>query len=212
MINYLKGILVSKVEDGPFGCNITVEVNNVGYLVVTSKKTVTTLPDEGEIVTIYTSLIHREDNMSLCGFKTREDRDLFNILQSVSGIGVKVALLLLGELSAYDLVNAVISGDVKTLSKTKGVGPKLAQRIILELKDKMTNWREKVVLKPSDIAKFDGVEFTESCVEAETVLLSLGYTKKEAAESLKNALDLAKNRNDSEELLRCALQWLVNKG
>ena len=138
MINYLKGILISKVEDGPFGCNITVEVNNIGYLITTNKKVVSLLPEEGNIVTIYTSLIHREDSMSLCGFSTREDKDLFNILQSVSGIGVKVALLLLGELGAYNLVSAVISGDVKALSKTKGVGPKLAQRIILELKEKMT--------------------------------------------------------------------------
>lgn len=211
MINYLKGTLVSKVEDSPFGCNITIEVNNIGYLIVTNKKVVSLLPEEGNIVTIYTSLIHREDSMSLCGFNTREDRDLFNILQSVSGIGVKVALLLLGELSAYNLVSAVIGGDAKELSRTKGVGPKLAQRIILELKDKMTNWREKVVLKPSEKIQADDVEITESYIEAETVLLSLGYTKKEASESLKNILASAKNKNDSEEILRLALQWLVSK-
>ncbi|OGH98071.1 MAG: Holliday junction DNA helicase RuvA [Candidatus Melainabacteria bacterium GWA2_34_9] len=211
MINYLKGTLISKVEDGPFGCNITVEVNNIGYIITTNKKVVSLLPEEGNIVTIYTSLIHREDNMSLCGFNTREDRDLFNILQSVSGIGVKVALLLLGELGAYRLVSAVISGDAKALSKTKGVGPKIAQRIILELKDKMTNWREKVVLKPSEITKIDDIEINQSYIEAETVLLSLGYTKKESAESLKNTLPLAKNKEDSEELLQLSLQWLVSK-
>lgn len=211
MINYLKGIIVSKVEDSPFGCSITVEVNNIGYLIVTSKKTVSMLPEEGEIVTIYTSLIHREDSMSLCGFKTREERDLFNILQSVSGIGMKVALLLVGELGAYNLVNAVISGDAKTISKTKGVGPKLAQRVILELKDKMTNWREKVALTPSETKIENDIEITESWIEAETVLLSLGYTKKEASESLKQALLLVKTKDDSEELLRCALQWMVSK-
>jgi Holliday junction DNA helicase RuvA len=212
VINYLKGILISKIEDGPFGCNITVEVNNVGYLVITSKKTITSLPEEGSEVIIYTSLIHREDNMSLCGFKSREDRDLFNILQSVSGIGVKVALLLIGEFGAYDLVNAVISSDSKMLSRAKGVGPKLAQRIILELKDKMTNWREKVALNPSETSSAEEQEFTQSCIEAETVLLSLGYTKKESAESIKNAIGIVKDKDDSEEILRCSLQWLVNKG
>ena len=212
MINYLKGILISKVEDGPFGCNITVEVNNIGYLVVTAKKTVSSLPEEGETVTIYTSLIHREDNMSLCGFKTREERDLFNILQSVSGIGVKVALLLVGEMGAYNLVSAVIGGDAKSISKTKGVGPKLAQRIILELKDKMTNWREKITLTSTETVKTeDEAEITESWIEAETVLLSLGYTKKEASDSLKQAVSIAKNKDDSEELLRCALQCLVSE-
>ena len=119
--------------------------------------------------------------------------------------------MLLGELGAYNLVSAVISGDVKALSKTKGVGPKLAQRIILELKEKMTNWREKVVLKPSEINKIDDIEINESYIEAETVLLSLGYTKKESSESLKNILPLAKNKDDSEELLRLSLQWLVSK-
>ncbi len=212
MINYLKGILVSKVEDGPFGCNITVEVNNIGYFIVTNKKVVSILPEEGNQVVIYTSMIHREDSMSLCGFNTREDRDLFNILISVSGIGTKVALLLLGEFGAYSLVSAVISGDAKLLSKAKGVGPKLAQRIILELKDKMTNWREKVSLNPSEIIKKDNIQITESYIEAETVLLSLGYTKKESEESLKTILSSAQNKNDSEELLRLSLQWLVTKG
>lgn len=212
MINYLKGILVSKVEDGPFGSNFTVEVNNIGYLVVTSAKVVSSLPEEGNIVTIFTSLIHREDAMILCGFITREDRDLFNILQSVSGIGVKVALLLVGEMGAFNLVNAVISGEAKALSRTKGIGPKIAQRIILELKDKMTNWREKVVLTPTGNNEAVISEFNDSCIEAETVLLSLGYTKKEASESLKNILTQANNKKDSEELLRLSLQWLVSKG
>jgi len=211
LINYLKGTLVSKAIDSPFGCNITVEVNNIGYYIITGRKTVSSLPEEGSIVTIYTSLIHREDSMSLCGFNTREDRDLFNILQSVSGVGVKVALLLTGDMGAYNLVNDVISSDVKALSGTKGVGTKLAQRVILELKDKMTNWREKVSLSPDESVDSEGSEITKSFVEAETVLLSLGYNKKECSSGLKIALNSAKNRDDSEELLRLALQWLVSQ-
>lgn len=212
MINYLKGILASKIEDGPFGCNITVEAGSIGYLVITHKKTVASLPEEGKTVTIYTSLIHREDSMTLYGFKTREERDLFNILQSVSGIGAKAALLMTGELGPYNLVNAVISGDVKAISKTKGIGPKLAQRVILELKEKMTSWREKTSLTPSEI--LPGEEYipvTESYTEAETVLLSLGYTKKESEEALKFAMNAVQNQNDSEELLRQALQRLATK-
>lgn len=211
MINYLKGILASKIENGPFGCNITVEVNNIGYLVITSKKTVSSLPEEGETVTVYTSLLHREDSMTLYGFKTREERDLFNILQSVSGIGAKAALLLTGELGTYNLINAVISGDAKTISGTKGIGPKLAQRVILELKDKMTNWRDKAALTlPENISKDEGIEINENYIEAETVLLSLGYTKKESSEGLKHASIVAKDKSDSEELLRHALQRLVS--
>lgn len=209
MINYLKGILVSKVENSPSGCNIIIEVNNIGYLISTNKKVVSNLPDVGETVIIHTSLIHKEDAMYLCGFDTREDRDLFNILQSVSGIGTKVALALLGELGACELVSAVIRGEDKALSRTKGVGPKLAQRIILELKDKMTNWRDKVEYIQVSDRKFETSQDKESYVETESVLLSLGYSKNEIDESMEKALLKAKNKNDAEELLRLALQWLA---
>ncbi|MFH0703246.1 MAG: Holliday junction branch migration protein RuvA [bacterium] len=206
MLNYLKGTLVSKTENGPAGYNITIEINNIGYLIHTNKRIINSLPDIGQTVIIYVSLIHKEDTMYFCGFNAREDRDLFNILQSVSGIGTKVALLLLDEFRAYDLVSVVIRKDDKTLSRTKGIGPKLAQRIILELKDKMTNWREKI--EPTQ-QKFDTTETSENYLEAESVLLSLGYSRNEAIKSLENALSSAKTKNDSEELLRLALQWLA---
>lgn len=209
MINYLKGSLVLKNENSPSGCNITVEVNNIGYLVLTNKRVIKALPDINSEVVIYTSLVHREDYMYLCGFNTHEDRDLFNILQSVSGIGTKVALLLL-ENGAHDLVNAVIGADVKALTKTKGVGPKLAQRVILELRDKMTNWRDSADYSDVPAPQFDSYETKESYLETESVLLSLGYTKAEVSESLEKAIAKSRDKSDSEELLRLALQWLAS--
>jgi holliday junction DNA helicase RuvA len=211
MINYLKGKLVSKVDDSPTGCNITVDVNNVGYLLLTSRRTNSLLPPEGHEVTVYTSLIHREDVMYLCGFNTHEDRDLFNILNGVSGIGTKTALAIMGEMGAYNLVNAVISGDDKAIAKTKGIGNKLAQKVILELKEKLTKWRDRVSLSAHPAEDEDDVEVTESMIEAETVLLSLGYTKKEVSGSLKKAISSVANRDDTEELLRTALQWLAGQ-
>jgi Holliday junction DNA helicase RuvA len=211
MINYLKGILVSRVEDGPSGCNITVEVNEIGYLALTNSRVMSSLPEVGEKVTIYTSLIHREDAMFLCGFSTREERDLFNILQTVSGVGTRTALILLGELGAYNLMDAVISDNTKALSSAKGVGPKLAQKIILELSDKMKNWRNKNSVPVLKGQKNSDPEFTEGYLEAETVLLSLGYTKNEAGESLKQALKNVHDKNDTEEILRFSLKWLVNQ-
>jgi holliday junction DNA helicase RuvA len=211
MISYLKGILVSKAENSPSGTHIIVEVNNTGYFVLTNKKVVSSLPDTGETITIYTSLIHREDVMYLCGFDTREDRDLFNILQSVSGIGTKVALMLLGELGAYELVSAVIRDDAKTLARTKGVGPKLAQRLILELKDKMVNWRDQTDYVPEEMEKIKKIENKESYREAESVILSLGYSRTEANDSLDKAVSRAENKDNSEELLRLALQWLATR-
>mgnify|MGYP001237380230 CR=1 FL=1 len=211
MINYLKGELVSKVENSPNGCNLTIEVNNIGYLVLTNKRVLASLPDVGETVKIYTSLMHREDAMYLCGFDNREDRDLFNILQSVSGIGVKVSLQMLEELGAHELVSAVIKEDAKALSRTKGVGPKLAQRIILELKDKMTSWREKVeFVAPAKLASTSKQTET-SYLETESVLLSLGYSKEEASLSLEKAVSEATDPNNPEELLRIALQWLAGR-
>ena len=211
MINYLKGKLVSKVENSPTGCNITVEVNNIGFLIITNKRVIASLPKEDETVTIYTSLIHREDSMSLCGFNTREERDLFNILNSVSGVGTKVAITILGELGAYNLVNAVISDNDKALSKAKGVGPKLAKKIILELIEKMTKWRDKVSPVYAKKAETEEIELTESYLEAETVLLSLGYTKKEVSEGLKCTFSRVINKNDTEEILRTALQLLADR-
>jgi holliday junction DNA helicase RuvA len=208
MINYIKGTIVSKVENSPSGCNVTVEVNNIGYLVVTNPKVVNRFPDVGQIATVYTSLVHREDQMYLCGFDSREDRDLFNILQSVSGIGVKVALTMLGEMTAAELVGTVISGDSKALSRIKGIGPKLAQRIILELKDKMTNWRDKIDFTCAS----EGFKpLSSSAVEAESVLLSLGYSREESKSAIEFAINKATNSNDTEEILRIALQWLANR-
>lgn len=211
MINYLKGQLVSKVEDSPTGCNLTIEVNNIGYFILTNKRVMASLPSEGETITIYTSLIHREDAMFLCGFSSREDRDLFIILNSVSGIGTKVALTIMGELGAYNLVNAVISDNDRAISKAKGVGTKLARKVILELKEKMMNWRDKISLESAKHNESNEFEMTESCIEAESVLLSLGYTRKEVSESLKQTVAKIKNKNDSEEMLRNALQWLAGQ-
>ncbi len=211
MINYLKGQLVSKVEDSPTGCNLTIEVNNIGYFILTNKRVISNLPSEGETVTIYTSLVHREDAMFLCGFNTREDRDLFLILNSVSGIGTKVALTIMGELGAYNLVNAVISDDDRAISRAKGVGTKLARKVILELKDKMINWRDKVSVECARITQAEDLESTECCMEAESVLLSLGYTKKEVTNALKQAISSVEKRDDAEEILRKALQWLAGQ-
>lgn len=209
MINYLKGQIVFRHENSPSGCNVTIEVNNIGYLVLTNRRILNQLPLEGEIATIFTSLIHKEDAMYLCGFSSREDRDLFNLLQSVSGIGIKSALLMLEEMDYNELISAVITGDHKAISRAKGVGPKLAQRVILELKDKMTNWRDKVEMSQIESIKIEGVSSKESYTEAESVLLSLGYSKKEAIDSLKVALGKCENAGNSEELLRHALHWLA---
>lgn len=204
MINYLKGKLVSKILNSPQGSNITVEVNGVGYLIQVNSRTIRSLPDINTDVQIFTSLVHREDVMLLCGFVKQEDRDLFNILQSVSGVGTKMALMLLDAMNALELMQAVLSENVKELSKTKGVGPKLAQRLILELKDKLKAWRGEFDMEISEISAPQYK--SESFEEAQSVLLALGYTQREVQEGLNTAVKRLGKDATSEELLKVALE------
>lgn len=204
MITYLKGKLISKTVLCPQGSHVTVEVNGIGYFVLTNPRIIKNLPENGAEVQIFTSLIHREDSMILCGFAKNEDRDLFNILQSVSGIGTKAALALLDEMNASELMQAVLTENVKSLTKTKGIGPKVAQRIILELKDKLKVWQEDFALESCE--KEADFDLPESFSEAQSVLLALGYTKKEAESGLRAALDKTGKDASSEELLKTALE------
>lgn len=205
MFDYLKGHLVNKQINSYRGSHIVVEVNNIGYLILTGKNTVERLSDADE-VKIYVSLTHREDVMSLTGFITKEERDIFNILQSVSGIGVKLALLILDEFSVSELIDIMIREDFKELSRAKGVGSKVAQKIILELKDKLINWSNITPVEVSDIdVKQAG---TETLVEVQSVLISLGYSAEEAKNAVKNVLSIRKELNKTEDILKYSLEYL----
>ena len=175
MYDYIKGIVTNKTAVLT-GCFITLENSGLGYLLEVTSRDYDMLEMSNDNIKIYTVLVHREDKMSLCGFKHKEDRDIFNILTSVSGVGVKMALTLLGKFSAAELAGLVINGNYKELTLAKGVGPKLAQKIILELKDKLINYQK-------DFSQKDFVEKirTENAnlVDAQAVLLSFGYDKNE---------------------------------
>lgn len=207
MFDYIKGKLVSKQLNAK-GSFIIVESNNIGYLINTTGRNLAIAGDDGSDVKIYTTLIHREDAMILCGFLNKEDRDIFNILLTVSGVGMKVALVLLDEFSGYDLISAVIRGDFKELSRAKGVGPKLAQKIILELKDKLINWQKDAPIDISDITIESKDVSDDVLSEAQAVLLSLGYSVQEAKKSLKLACQTAQKQT-SEEILKEALHYLA---
>ena len=130
MYDYLKGHLVTKQANSYRGAHIVLDVNNIGYLILTGKSTIEKL-NENEEVKIYVSLTHKEDSMSLTGFTTKEERDIFNILQSVSGIGVKLALLILDEFSIPELIDIMITENAKELSRAKVLGQKLHKRLLL---------------------------------------------------------------------------------
>ncbi len=207
MYDYIKGIIVQKQQNTPKGNFVTLECNNIGYLIETNLRTIGIIGDINKETKIYVSLTHREDFMGLCGFANREDRDLFNILQSVSGVGVKVALVLLDEFSGCELIAAVIKEDAKALSRAKGVGQKMAQKIILELKDKLINWQEKMPVDLSDVDVKD-VD-TADVSDAQAVLVSLGYTIEEIKPAIKAAIAKAGKNPKSEEILKLALTYLA---
>lgn len=200
MFDYVKGILVNKTF--PY---CTVECNNVGYMALVNMRTFSNIGEVDDNITLYLKLIHKEDNMMLCGFKTRQERIIFDILTSVSGIGTKVAFALLDEFEINDLINAVIEQDHKLISRTKGVGDKMAQKIVLELKDKLTKLEttSDIMVSKAD----NSIVSAQTITQVQTVLQSLGYTPKEYKGAIENAIKTV-NKDDEQELLKEALKTL----
>ena len=200
MFDYITGKLMYKTQNTK-GCYFTVDVNGIGYRaeVVATDFDKKNVNDE---VRIFTVLIHREDAMLLCGFLSKEARDIFSVLTSVSGVGVKMALTLLNEFEISDLIYFVINENSKELTRAKGVGAKLAQKIILELKDKFINLQPE--LKKSSLS----VEVPPQTEDVQNILLSLGYDEKEILSAIKQAISKGNDVNNSEEFLRVTLQIL----
>ncbi len=201
MYDYIKGILTNKSNTSK-GSYVTVETSGIGYLLEVTTRDFNLAKEEE--LKIYTVLLHKEDKMSLCGFLKKEDRDIFNILTSVSGVGAKMALTLLDEFEASELIGLVIDGNFKSLTTAKGVGPKLAQKIILELKDKLINYQTKEPIKITSIssAKVDN----QAVEDAQMVLVSLGYERGEIQNAISKAV--TDNRKNAEEILKEALKIL----
>lgn len=203
MYDYIKGNFAYKTS-GVKGFFATIETAGIGYLCEVLERDFAILPSNGEIK-LFTVLIHREDKMSLCGFLKREDRDIFNILTSVSGVGSKMALTLLNSFEVTDLVGFVLDGDYKELTRAKGVGPKLAQKIILELKDKLTSYQDNTPVKSG---RKISSENSQNIEDARLVLLSLGYMKDEVSNALAKACERLENSASAEDILKEALKIL----
>ena len=202
MFDYFKGFITDKRKSSK-GTYLSIEVSGVGYLVeITDREFDTISVNEDKPQKIYSVLTHREDAMSLYGFVNKETRDIFQILLSVSGVGAKMALALLNEFDACDVISLVIDGNYKELTRAKGVGPKLAQKIILELKDKLM----KTELPKS--ASSSAIPQTQAISDTQAVLLSLGYEEDEIENALSKVLPTIAENSNSEEVLRKALTTL----
>lgn len=202
MYDYIKGIFSYKAS-GTKGLFVTVEAGGIGYRFEVMDRDFASLPELNSEIKMYSVLLHREDKMSLCGFLKREDRDIFNILTSVSGVGSKMALTLLNSFEVSDLVGFVLDGDYKELTRAKGVGPKLAQKIILELKDKLTNYQGTAQVSS---VKVSGGVNSQNIEDAQLVMLSLGYGKDEVNDSITKALSKISSDASAEEILKQALK------
>ncbi|HAG68568.1 MAG TPA: Holliday junction branch migration protein RuvA [Lachnospiraceae bacterium] len=198
MIAYLKGTVAAIYEQ-----QIVLEVNGIGYNITMAGSSLDILGGIGEEKKIYTCLSVREDAMQLYGFLTKDDLDLFRLLIQVSGIGPKGALSLLSAMTADDLRFAIVSADAKTISKAPGIGAKTAQRVIIDLKDKIS-------LKDALEAEFGGAESDTANIsggaqsEAAEALVALGYSQASAYKAVRTVASEA--GDDVERLLKLALK------
>lgn len=173
MIYSVKGKLIHCENDFA-----VIECAGVGYACNTTLSTIGQIQGATGDVTLYTSMVVREDDVSLYGFATLDELHAFKLLTSVSGVGPKAGLAILSVCSPQSFALAVASGDSKTFTRAKGVGPKVAQRIVLELKDKVS--KETVLMGDSSDVDFS-VTSTGNAAEAVSALVVLGYSQSDAA-------------------------------
>ncbi len=196
MFEFIQGRLCKKTQE-----YCVIQVGGIGFQVYTDIRTSAALGNIGEEVTVYTYLQVKEDGLSLFGFPSQEDLAVFQLLISVNGVGPKMALAILSAMTPSAFSVAVAQGDFKAITAGKGVGPKLAQRIILELKDKVK-------------ADLDGTKAPETVLEAEpdllqeaaAALLVLGYRNAEAVKAVKAAY---RDGISLEELVKLSLRKLM---
>ena len=195
MFAYVSGILMNKNNN-----NVIVEAGGIGYSIFMPVNSIKKLPEIGEKVKIHTYYYVREDNISLYGFNSIEELRMFELLLSVSGIGAKSALAMISELSPSQFALDVISSDVSDLVKIPGIGNKTAQRIILELKDKLKT--ESAIIKAEVSKEGNKIEVNNVLEEAVAALQVLGYQQKE----IQNALSKMNVQElNVEDIIRKAL-------
>lgn len=178
--------------------SVAIDCSGVGYLVYTSLNTLRSISNKQE-VTLFTHLNVREDAMELYGFYSKSELESFKLLIGVSGVGPKAAIAVLSQMSSQALASSVAIGDVKAITLAKGVGPKMAQRIVLELKGKMN-----IDLEATVGVSIDDIEAAQSgnMSEAVSALTMLGYSKQESLAALKGVDGVA----STEEMIKYALK------
>lgn len=219
MIGKISGRLDYRAED-----HVLIDVRGVGYLVYVSNRVMAGLPSNGEAVALYTDLLVREDNLQLFGFTTLVEKEWHRLLMSVQGIGAKASMAILGTLGPDGVSRAIALGDWNALAKAKGVGPKTAQRVAIELKDKAPSVMAMGgtlaeasgdavidVAAPDQVRRASAPKANPAQAEALSALGNLGYAPGEAASAVAEAAGAAPEA-DTSSLIRAALKLLAPKG
>jgi Holliday junction DNA helicase RuvA len=204
MIGKLKGRIDSFGEDW-----LIVDVGGVGYHVGCSSRTLAALPGVGEAATLFTEMLVSQDNIRLVGFASAQERDWFRLLQSVQGVGTKVALAILSTLSVGELGTAIALQDKAMLGRANGVGKKLAERIVIELKDKVSTL---AAFTDPQLSKLSGElqgPLPTAATDAVSALVNLGYGQSQAGAAVATALRKHGDDQPTEKLIRQALKELA---
>ena len=199
MYEYIKGIFVGINKD-----YVVVDNNGIGYKIYTSGSTMAKMPKTNESVLLYIKQIVRVDFIGLYGFLTKDEIDMFSLVISTNGVGAKAGLSLLSICSVSSLKYAIVSGDEKTIVRAPGIGKKIAQRIILELREKIHMEQSEV----TNLSQLSGNDLLEDrkLIDVLGALISLGYSEKEAEKALKTI-----NKEQSlENMVKDCLKYLMN--
>lgn len=204
MIGKLKGIIESYGED-----YVVVDVHGVGYVAHCSSRTLQSLPKPGDSVVLSIETHVREDMIRLFGFNSDLDREWFRLLQTVQGVGAKVALAILSTLAPGDLANAIALRDKAAVARTPGVGPKVAERIVTELKDKAPAFANVDPAVVHLAGAIDDHRAPRPVADAISALVNLGYGQPQAAAAIAAAARSAGEKAETAQLIRLGLKELA---
>ena len=205
MLAYIKGELAVKARG-----YVVIDIGGLGYKVFMSDLAMENIGSTGEIVKVHTYYRVMEDDISIFGFNTSEELRLFELLISVSGVGAKTAITMLGTIKPEDFAIAIISNDINTLKKLPGIGAKTAQRIVLELKDKLKKEKqieELSIASNSTNSIKNEIEKDQKLEEAFRALQVLGYSTKD----IEKAMDKIDKSLTLEEIIRLGIKELAKK-
>ena len=223
MIGRLRGRVDYKAHD-----HFLLDVSGVGYLIFCSERTLSEIPGNGEFTTIYTDLLVREDLLQIFGFLSQVEKEWYRLLMSVQGVGAKASLAILSALGEDGVSRAIALGDWTSVKSAKGIGPKTAQRVVNELKDKAAhvmslvphkvgNQEEKVsdadIIERIDDNPSINLAISDNSAQADALsaLQNLGYTPSDAAAAVAKILNQSSDLS-TEELIRSSLKMLSPKG